>query len=331
VNRTPDPSPASPSPARSAPALPPGDLRSLLPVILERQSELAARRRRRTLLAGLGLSVLAHLLIVAWLALNLRPGWGPDQSTVGVSVSAATERDTTLSDAADAPASDPSASDLAQLEPSATDLEAVAPVGAALAAASSSAPSLGGSGSASNTGGGAGGSGTSFFGIRSTGSRFAYIVDRSGSMQSDRRMESACAEVVRSIEALPEHALFHVALFSSNHITPPHQRQWLPARSRAIRLLRSWIVEVEPSGSTFPRSALESVFALPQRPDVVFFLTDGEIPEDTSELIAELNGRGRRVVVNTIAFGEPASQEQLRRIARESGGQYRFVDAGGMP
>ena len=311
--------------------MPAGDLRSLLPVILERQSEVAASRRRRTLLVGLGLSVLAHLLIVVWLALNLRPGWGPDRSTVGVSVSAATERDTSLSNAADAPTSDPSASDLAQPEPSAADLEAVAPAGAALAAAASSAPSLGCSGAASNTGGGSGGSGTSFFGIRSTGSRFAYIVDRSGSMRNGRRMESACTEVVRSIEALPEHAMFHVALFSGEHITPPHQRQWLPARSRAIRQLRSWLFDVEPSGSTLPKSALESVFALPQRPDAIFFLTDGEIPEGTADLIAQLNGRGRRVVVNTIAFGDPASQEELRRIARESGGQYSFVDTGGMP
>jgi hypothetical protein len=302
-------------------------------VILERQSEVAARRRRRTLLAGLGFSVLAHLLIVVWLAMNLRPGWGPDRSTVGVSVSAATERDTSLSDAADAPTTDPSAADLAQPEPSATDLEALTPTGAALTAAASSAPSLGGSGGASNTGGGAGGSGTSFFGIRSAGSRFAYIVDRSGSMQNDRRMLSACTEVVRSIEALPEHALFHVALFSGDgdHITPPHQRQWLPARSRSIRQLRTWIFDVAPSGATMPRSALESVFALPQRPDVVFFLTDGEIPDGTADLIAELNGRGGRVIVNTIAFGDPASQEQLRRIARESGGQYSFVETRSMP
>jgi uncharacterized protein YegL len=60
---------------------------------------------------------------------------------------------------------------------------------------------------------------------------------------------------------------------------------------------------------------------------VVFFLTDGEIPQadETLARVTQLNSRGRRVVINTIAFGDPASQELLREIARQSGGIYRFV------
>ena len=71
----------------------------------------------------------------------------------------------------------------------------------------------------------------------------------------------------------------------------------------------------------------EQVFSIEERPDVIFFLTDGEIPraEETLETVTLLNSRGRRVVINTIAFGDPASQELLREIARRSGGIYRFV------
>ena len=69
--------------------------------------------------------------------------------------------------------------------------------------------------------------------------------------------------------------------------------------------------------------------ALEPRPDVIFFLTDGEIPrsEETLAAVTLLNSRGRRVVINTIAFGDPASQELLREIARRSGGIYRFVSS----
>ena len=73
--------------------------------------------------------------------------------------------------------------------------------------------------------------------------------------------------------------------------------------------------------------AFERVFALGDRPDVIFFLTDGEIPdaEAAGDLIAKLNSGGRRVVINTIAFGDVRSQKLLRRLARDSGGTYRFV------
>ena len=73
--------------------------------------------------------------------------------------------------------------------------------------------------------------------------------------------------------------------------------------------------------------AFDQVFSLKERPDVIFFLTDGEIPraEETLATVTMLNARGRRVVINTIAFGDPASQELLREIARRSGGIYRFV------
>jgi len=309
-----------------------GDLRHLLPAILARQSELAARRRRRILVVGLGCSVLLHLILVAWLAFNLRAGWGEDRSAIGITVSAASDSDTSLTDVATGEDAAPTASDLADASPTATDLEAVAPAGVEIAAAASSAPSLGGSGGAASTaGGGSGGSGTSFFGIRSSGSRFAYIVDRSGSMRGGGRMDYARDELVRSIEGLPEHALFHVVLFSTTHVAPPNQEQWLPARSRAIRRVRSWLGREEPGGGTEPGSAFESVFALPQRPDVIFFLTDGEIPESTVELVRELNARGRSVVINTVAFGDPASQDALQEIARISGGRYTFFAAPGLP
>jgi hypothetical protein len=311
------------------------DLRHLLPAILVRQSELAARRRRRILLVGLSCSVLAHLVLVVWLAINLRPGWGDDRSAVGITVSGASERETSLTDVSSASDSEPSAADLAETNPTATDLQAVVPAGAELAAASSAAPSLGGSGGAASTaGGGAGGSGTSFFGIRSSGSRFAYIVDRSGSMRENGRIAYARDELMRSIESLPDHALFHVVLFSTTHFTPPLQEQWLPARSRAIRRIRAWLNLEEPGGGTQPGSAFESVFSLPQRPDVIFFLTDGEIPPDTVDLVRTLNDRGRKVVVNTVAFGEeisPEAQEVLREIARASGGRYTFFASPGLP
>ena len=85
----------------------------------------------------------------------------------------------------------------------------------------------------------------------------------------------------------------------------------------------------DPGGGTQPRSAFRQVFALEDRPDVIFFLTDGQIPPETVATVTGFNSRGRRVAVNTIAFGDPASQEYLKEISYRSGGVYRYVPSDG--
>ena len=134
-------------------------------------------------------------------------------------------------------------------------------------------------------------------------------------------------ELARSVAALPDYAYFYVLLFSSGSIEPPIQRDWMRARRTTVQMFIQWLNQVDPGGATEPVPAFERVFALGDRPDVIFFLTDGEIPdaEAAGDLIAKLNSGGRRVVINTIAFGDVRSQKLLRRLARDSGGTYRFV------
>jgi hypothetical protein len=194
-----------------------------------------------------------------------------------------------------------------------------------------SMPTLGGAGGATDGGGSltGGGAGTTFFGVASRGMRFAYIVDRSGSMGQGRKMEVAMDELARSIQGLPDFASFHVLLFSSGYVAPPVQRgKWMRARKATVASVIRWLNDIDPTGGTVPIPAFDQVFALENRPDVIFFLTDGEIPADTADLLAMANEQGSRVIINTIAFGNDESQDQLRRIAAESGGAYRYVEVG---
>ncbi len=197
--------------------------------------------------------------------------------------------------------------------------------------AAGSVPALGGSGGADGSTLGGGGGGTTFFGVSSQGSRFAYIVDVSGSMDQtqstgqERKIDVAKRELARSIEMLPDYTHFYVLFFSSQVFAPPGQRGWTRARPRTVsRMIRS-LDEIGAGGGTQPGPAFAEAFRITPRPEVFFFLTDGQIPSETVDAVAGLNNRGRRVVVNTIAFGDPASQELLREIARSSGGVYRFV------
>ncbi len=216
------------------------------------------------------------------------------------------------------------------------DEPVVAPVDAPTAqwqpgAESLSSPQTGGGLQDDGLGGGS--AGTSFFGISSRGRRFAFIVDRSGSMSEQQNIVSkmyiAKRELIRSIESLPDYASFHIVFFSSELLQPPMQQGWSRARPTLVRRYTRWLDTVDAQGGTIPRPAFLQVFALSDRPDVIYFLTDGEIPDFTAEDIAELNRHGRPVVINTIAFGNPASQDLLKEIAEQSGGIYRFVSTEG--
>ena len=59
------------------------------------------------------------------------------------------------------------------------------------------------------------GSGASFFGVEARGNRFAFVVDTSGSMVNDGRLQSLQQELIRSITALFSSSNFFVAFFNS--------------------------------------------------------------------------------------------------------------------
>lgn len=198
----------------------------------------------------------------------------------------------------------------------------------------SSAPrgSLAAASALSPTGGEALASGiaeTSFFGISGRGRRIAYIVDISASMESGGRLWAALDELDRSLSALPDYAHFAVVLFANEAVIPPFGRVWQRATPANLDRMREWLRRsVTTGGGTRPAGAFEAVFSLSPRPEAVFFLTDGEIPGDTPMLLERLNTRGERAAVNTIAFGDEAGVAPLERIARDSGGSFRFVPAG---
>lgn len=180
----------------------------------------------------------------------------------------------------------------------------------------------GGSGGGLGTGLGGGAGSTSFFGIGGTGQRFAYIVDKSGSMAT--HMEEAKTELRKSISALPDYASVYVVFYDSGD--PLHfSDQWERVRAATLNRLGRWLRDIGPSGGTDPTRAFRRVFQLDSRPDVIFFLSDGEIPAESVDEIRRMNATGRRVTVNSIAFGDDAGGARLRQVAQEANGQYRHV------
>lgn len=174
---------------------------------------------------------------------------------------------------------------------------------------------------------GAGGGATSFFGVEARGNRFVYIVDVSGSMSIGGRMETLRDQLISSIDALIETAQFCVVAF--NHAAWPlgGETKWMSAsasgRRDAIRLIRG----MEPSGGTVPVPAFQQVFTLRPRPDAIYFMTDGEFNPEYADEIARLN-RETKIPIHCIAYMSPGAEPIMQKIARESGGTYRYVPGG---
>jgi hypothetical protein len=191
----------------------------------------------------------------------------------------------------------------------------------------------GGAGTGIGIGSGRGGGGTSFFGVGGRGTRFAFIVDISGSMEQENRIGTALAELKRSLGALQDFTQFYVVLYSNGAVRPDFENDgWLKATRANKNRMNQWIDTQGPRGGTYPLEAFDIVFKLPQAPDVIFFLTDGEIPGDT---LYHLRGYAdelkREIIINTIGFSSEAGREPLEQIAREFRGVFRFVPTrGGM-
>jgi hypothetical protein len=156
-----------------------------------------------------------------------------------------------------------------------------------------------------------------FFGIRARGQTFIYVVDCSGSMIDESRLARAKDQVRQSILRLQSPQRFKVIFYNDQPIPMPGDLPRAADLTSKGQLL-SWLRLIEPDGATDPRAAIAQALAL--RPDAVFLLSDGEYPAGTVEAIAKSNAR--KVPIHCVDLGTGDTGDQLRRIARDSGGQY---------
>jgi hypothetical protein len=159
---------------------------------------------------------------------------------------------------------------------------------------------------------------TSFFGIRAQGRFFVYVIDSSESMIEEDRFARATMEVRRSVLALQAPQQFEVIFYNEGSMPMPGGPQPRPADTQNKSQLVAWLRMVDPDGGTDPRSALRQALSL--RPEAVFLLSDGEFPKGTAEIVAGINPQ--RIPIHCVDLSGGEGGDHLRRIARESGGQY---------
>ena len=183
----------------------------------------------------------------------------------------------------------------------------------------------GGNGAGDGTGEGSG-SGQGFFGMKQPGKSFVFVVDSSMSMNAPHESEWGTrfgrvqVELIRSIAALDSPQRFFVIFFNTQALPMP-TRGLLDAELSNRKKSLHWVATMRPAGETDPRQAL--ALALRLKPDVIYFLTDGDF---SIEIKKELIGlRQQRTSVHTYAFGTRDGSSILRQIARQNGGEFHFV------
>jgi von Willebrand factor type A domain len=164
---------------------------------------------------------------------------------------------------------------------------------------------------------------TDFFGIGGSGQSFVYVVDCSKSMNEEGKFTRARYELIRSIEQLTPDQRYFV-IFYNEGAYPMDADSPVPVTPEQVERMRRWVNMIEPGGGTNPLPAL--LMALKLKPDAIFFLSDGLFDPSTIQSVRRANrAHGGRIPIHTISFVNYESQGLMRLIARQAGGEFRFV------
>ncbi|WP_437186577.1 vWA domain-containing protein [Planctomicrobium sp. SH668] len=225
---------------------------------------------------------------------------------------------------------------LAALE---TSVASLAPVqSASNSSGQQSADSGAGAGSGSGSGGGVGagkgrgygngkGEGTGdFFAIDHEGKSAVFVVDASRSMgmpypgPAINRFNRVKLELLHTITQMTENERFFIIFFNENSHPMPADRLMEADPVTKHRYL-TWMARFPAEGKTDPEVSLMQAVSL--KPDVIYFLTDGDIRFDMILNVTKMN-QGR-VPIHTIGFGDDRGEKLMKELAARNQGTYKFI------
>ncbi len=304
------------------------------PVLAESFGVRMTRLAKRATLAGLGISLLAHLVLMLvaglWVFQRVDGSLGGTPGLDEVDFAVMTDAELQQLRSSSLPSTAPPMPDLLDRETVEVELMDVAPE-----ALSGLSPELGelsmdeGAGDIAGglgAGGLAGDGGTaSFFGVEAVGRRFVFIVDRSGSMNIAGRWPTLQEQLLEAINGLSANAQFYVVLFSSDAMAMGGRTGWTDATGSGKSWGRREVANLPPpSGGTVPVPGFELAMRVRPRPDAIYFMTDGEFAESQAyeivRMVEEL-----RIPVHCITFASDEGRAQMEMIARATGGSYTHV------
>ncbi len=175
--------------------------------------------------------------------------------------------------------------------------------------------------------------GAAFFGSYASGNRFVYVVDSSRSMLDEDRWKYACNALMDSLNGLRPDQEFFVVCFDAETTllfnTPLSKAAFIKPDDKVLQRVKRWM---RGRGSklgkaTMPAEAL--TVALRLNPDAIFLLSDGEIQDNSIQMLREINGfssQYRQIPIHTIHLFSAQGRQTLELLARENGGSFTPVE-----
>lgn len=180
--------------------------------------------------------------------------------------------------------------------------------------------------------GGIGGPGdTTFMNIAGVGKTFVYVIDTSSSMHGSR-LKLAQSHLKKSIRTLQPNQQFAVVFYNDEYrdrlkLGRQADRDLYFATELNKQLASQEIDRRTADRGTDHRPALLEALSL--KPEVIYFLTDGDEPELTLADLKEIARHSRGTTIHVIKFGDGTlvSRETswLEKLAAQSDGEFRSL------
>ena len=178
--------------------------------------------------------------------------------------------------------------------------------------------------------------GAEFFGAKATGNTFVYVVDSSPSMRRDGAFEKAKHEMMRSLTSMKPKQRYFISFFGKE-IDPMTSKSGtvekfpVYAKPENISQTIDWMRQVQVQKDGWPpNEALAQAIAM--QPDGIFLLFDGDTKVDVAKFLRRenrtddiLSAGVPKVTIHVIHFFQDEFQKQMKQVAEENGGTYRFV------
>jgi len=165
-----------------------------------------------------------------------------------------------------------------------------------------------------------------FFGLQAEGRYICYVIDVSGSMGPSGGLVRLQVELEQSLASLPAGTQFAVLPF--NQELRRLQPSWTRASAGTVRRVGARLAAVGAGGGTDPSEAFEWAFrSLDPRPDVIFFMTDGQLndPDRVAGRLDVLNAGRPRTRIHAIGLGSEVDAAFLGQVADRHGGNLKLV------
>ena len=191
---------------------------------------------------------------------------------------------------------------------------------------------------------------SNFMGVKSQANKILFIIDYSASMKGrDKVMRY---ELCKAIDKLPAVGSVAVLFFSGptwiagqdanalhknwagtngggwkpkdGHI--PEKPKWLPVTPSTKKKLKEAVISTPLTFGTVWDNSFEWAFYMNPKPDVIYFMTDGNANKNFQGMETIKSKKGKTKIY-TIGYGAPAGAKQpLEEIAAISGGKSKFVE-----